>query len=606
MAGIRILEVRVEYFRSLRRVAVPLNDLTVLIGENNSGKTGFLEALHAAIGLGRRANIADDIYLGSGEVQAPRDRVALIDVLIRPFGDDGKLAESFPAKSPWLTLWGNGIAQDKNDNDFVGLRAQIKWNATKGEYEIERRFLTEWADDPAKMAESKINEKNRILTPHIEPLTLYLLDAKRDIQDELANRASFWGKLVSDLGLTAAKTTELEKELSDLNSEIVSNSGVLAHVQTHLDQLYKTLSCEKESVSITPLARHLRDFNRGLDINFKTNGSSYFPLSRHGMGTRSLAAVLAFRAYTTWRHKQGTPDSVHSMLGLEEPESHLHPQAQRALFNQLKEIPGQKIVSTHSPYVASQAEISSIRHFKKHGSDTIVTRIDTSGLDPEDIRKINRQVLNTRGELLYARAVVLFEGETEEQALPVLAQTYYGQHPHALGLTFIGVGGHKGYLPFLRLVEGFEIPWAILSDGETDAIKSLDTALAGVGIKDKSKIKNLAILPAGECYEKHLLTAGYEAEIIKGITTATGSATAVDDYIDALHGKKLKKDKTRDYKSAGGRQRAILDMMLGAKTEFAVPIAEAISRADVKRRIPPAAGYIFEHFALKFGWPAAK
>src|ERR1700720_2048800 len=52
-SGIVIREVRVRNYRCLRSVDVELDLLTVLIGQNNAGKTSFLNALFAAIGAGR-------------------------------------------------------------------------------------------------------------------------------------------------------------------------------------------------------------------------------------------------------------------------------------------------------------------------------------------------------------------------------------------------------------------------------------------------------------------------------------------------------------------------------------------------------------------------
>jgi hypothetical protein len=43
--GILISEVRIRHFHCLRSVDVKLDPLTVLIGQNNSGKTSFLNAL---------------------------------------------------------------------------------------------------------------------------------------------------------------------------------------------------------------------------------------------------------------------------------------------------------------------------------------------------------------------------------------------------------------------------------------------------------------------------------------------------------------------------------------------------------------------------------
>ncbi len=68
-SGIRITEVRVRNFRSLKSVDVKLDRLTVLVGANNSGKTSFLEALHAAIGAGRQTLGKEDTT-GAGTVSA--------------------------------------------------------------------------------------------------------------------------------------------------------------------------------------------------------------------------------------------------------------------------------------------------------------------------------------------------------------------------------------------------------------------------------------------------------------------------------------------------------------------------------------------------------
>src|SRR4051812_2208640 len=62
-SGVIITMVRVIHFRCLRAVEFPLGPTTVLIGENNAGKTSFLEALHAAIGAGQRHFSEEDIWL---------------------------------------------------------------------------------------------------------------------------------------------------------------------------------------------------------------------------------------------------------------------------------------------------------------------------------------------------------------------------------------------------------------------------------------------------------------------------------------------------------------------------------------------------------------
>jgi len=411
--GIKIVEVRVRNFRCLHSVNLTLDGLTVLIGENNSGKTSFLEALFAAIGAGRRVITAEDVFLAPAENTVPKRRTVVVDLLVRPADSSGKVIANFPEGSYWLSLWGNGVAQDDEDRDFVAFHTQMRWDATRGEYITERKFLKDWPVDPLKWEDAKVNESaGSVSAAVIEPLALYFMDAKRDIQDEMQSRTSFWHRLISDLGLSEKEIEALEKQLTKLNEDIIGASDVLRHVRDNLDDLYEAVNSPKGSVSITPTARTLRDLSKGMDVSFATQGAQTFPLIRHGMGTRSVAALLTFRAYTTWRQMQAKGDAVHPMLALEEPEAHLHPQAQRALFHLIQRIPGQRIVSTHSPYIAAEAHISQFRVFRKVGPETTVKEMDTKSLGAEDIRKINRRVLDTRGDLLYARALVLCSGET--------------------------------------------------------------------------------------------------------------------------------------------------------------------------------------------------
>lgn len=598
--GIRVIKVRVRNFRSLRAVDLNLDRVTVLIGANNSGKTSFLEAMSAAMGLGRRVITEDDVYLDSSEIKAPKDRVITIDILIRPTDKDGNVLDSFPEGSYWTTLWGLAISQDQNDNDFLGLRTQYRWSDEHSEYALERRFLEDWPSDPADWEQAKVKDRGFVTAAHLEPMALYYMDAKRDIEDDFRRTGSFWRRLTTDLGLPAKDIEAFEELLNKLNAKIVKKSDVLRHLKSNLDGLYDIVSSEKSGIEVTPVPQHLRDLGKGIDVNFSTKGAQSFPLVRHGMGTRSLASLLVFRAYMSWRASRLKADAMHPMLALEEPEAHLHPQAQRALFSHIKEIPGQLIISTHSPYVAAQSTVGDLRHFSKIGSESRVAQIDVSGLTGEDLRKIDRMVLNTRGDILFARALVLFEGETEEQALPIFAEEYWNTNIHRIGVACVGVGGSGNYLPFLRLAAHFGMCWCILSDGEATAVKDVDAALKGINAK-RANCPNVIVLPNGEKFEEYLVNLGYHAEVELMLTKIEGPSY-VDDYVATMHGQKGKKGKARDYKSAGGRNRALVDILVHGKTKYGKPLAEEISScADKKRRYPEALRRALEHVSKDLG-----
>jgi putative ATP-dependent endonuclease of OLD family len=600
-SGIKIVEVRIRNFRSLKEVDVQLDWLTVLIGENNAGKTSFLDALFAAIGVGRHNILPEDIYLAQSETKVPKDREVIIDLLILPTDSSGNIIDTFPDGSYWIELYGDGISQDDADGkEFVAIRTQMRWDATEGGYEIERKFLGDW-QNPIRLDESKVQRS--VSAYQIKPLALYLLDAKRDIKEEFQSRNSFWYKLISDLGLENDQIDVIEDALDRINEDIISGSGVLGHIQKHLNDLYKTIGGDRESVSITPIPRHLRDLSKGIDVNYSTKGAQSFPLARHGMGTRSLAAVLTFRAYMTWKQQIARDNDIHPILALEEPESHLHPQAQRALFKQIEDIPGQRIISTHSPYIVSQANITQCCHFRKIDENTTITKIDKNTLNPEDIRKIDRMVINTRGDLLYARALVFFEGDTEEQAFPVFAERYWRQQPNSLGITFIGVGG-RNYLPFLRLAVNFGILWYIFSDGEEDTCKTLRNQLGQIGITDYTERPNIFILPEHHNFESYLVANMYGPAILAMLDKYHGTTSYLDDYITRMHGQRLNKTAKRDYKSSEGRERALCDVLSENKTRYGKPLAEEIiSMSDESLRYPPLIRSLFEKMSDDLGLP---
>ncbi len=587
-SGILIQEVRVRNFRCLRSVDVELDPLTLIIGQNNSGKTSFLAALFAAIGSGQRVISGDDIFLYNNEVSAPKARVIVIDISIRPTDEKGRIIDVFPQGSPWLELWGLGVVQDEQDRDFVAIRTSLKWNTARGEYVLERRFLKDWQADSSKWEDSKPVEKVPPLSVHqTEPLSLNLLDSKRDMAEDLRTRGSFWSKMVEEHGLTAEDVERIEQELSGINRDIVESSDVFTHIQNHLKQFHETLSCDQESITITPLARHLRDLSRGMDIMLSTRGAPPFPLRQQGMGTRSLGTFLTFWAYVAWRQKQSR-GAVHPFMALEEPENHLHPQAQRALFHQIKRMPGQRIISTHSPYICSQCEISRFRHFSKYGEETTVRRIDlgtgAERLGEEDLRKIDRQVMNTRGEMLFARVLVFFEGETEEQSLPDFAEKYWNKHPNDLGCTFVAVQGYGNYLPFLRMAESFKIPWFIFSDGEPKAVTAVNNALESLDQDTIPQNPRVVVLPEGKAFENYIADENPKQVLIDLIIEREAS--------NAQHAQALKQAWAA--KSEQDQAATILERLKANKTQYGSRIGKLLP-------VPNAVRDLFEKIDAEFG-----
>lgn len=608
-SGIAITDVRVSNFRSLANIEVPLGDLTVLIGANNAGKTSFLDAMFASIGAGRKAIGANDIRVEPGESFAPKERLLIVDIRIFPIGSDGEKAAAFPQGSFWTTLWGNSFVIDldgKADlSEFIAFRTTLAWSEAKADYILERKPLKEWRSFET-WRDTPLSEKG-ITAAQLEPIALHYIDAKRDLDDDLRRAGSYWRRMTDDLGLEPADIEELEATLTHINQEIVEKSEVLRHLKTGLSDLQNVVAADSAGIDISPVARQLRDLSKGIDVSFSTCGAQSFPLARHGMGTRSLASLLVFRAFASWRDKKAKEggDMVHSVLALEEPESHLHPQAQRSLFAHIKAITGQRVVSTHSPYFAGQAALSDLRLFMKQGGDTTVATLDLNKLvNAEHVRQLQETVIESRGDLLFSTAVILFEGQTEEQALPIWAKKYWGSSIHELGFSFVRVNGDN-YFPFIWLAKSLGIPWFVMADGEALPVIRLESALKKAGCLAAASCSNVKILPNGENFESHLIANGYLPEIELAMNVLAEESGALDRYIIKHHGKANAKSNGggfRDYHSEGGRERAAKDAMDGAKTRLSKSLARTISGLeDTSRQFPPAILKLFEAISAAQG-----
>ena len=112
------------------------------------------------------------------------------------------------------------------------------------------------------------------------------------------------------------------------------------------------------------------------------------------------------------------------LIAAEEPEIHLHPNAQRALMAQLKALSHQFIVSTHSPYVASVCEPHEFRSMLRVG-ENIDVRWLPQNIDPAETRAIKRLILRFRGESLFATGLI-FELKTLKDFRYSIARILFG------------------------------------------------------------------------------------------------------------------------------------------------------------------------------------
>lgn len=584
--SILVDKVRISGFRGISNLEISLPRVAVLIGKNNAGKTSVIKALQLALGDYSRHLADEDFYIDD------EDNICseiIIDVSIVP-------VNSNEFSDEWIEVFGDLRQFDASGNEFVAIRTICEKDDVKGGYKITRFPLSEWqAFENWTDNSVKINKK---ITKRIESIPFVSIDAQRDIHQELREKTSYIGKILSEIDFTSDHKDALEELIQELNESAVEKSEVLSELKTHLDSLSQSFEGQGQT-DITPFPKKIRDLSKRFSVHFGDTASNSFSMEYHGMGTRSWASMLTVKAFLELSEKKHTEEEecFFPIVAAEEPEAHLHPNAQRTLYRQLTEVNGQVIISSHSPYLAALANQQDLRVISKSNGDGILVNSLDKGLQPEELRKIHREVIHSKGELLFSSAIVLSEGETEAQALPLLFERYFGKEDFILGVNFIGVGGSGSkYKPYLTFARDFNIPVFIFSDGEEKPIKQFKKVYDTIfGETDLAAASNVTILEDTN-FEGYLLESGFQEAVETAIKTHDGD-DKITKYIQKKQGKQTKAvitDKPPcetckqsifevgeyDYSGDEGYKKAILEILDSDKTKYAKVVADHLTTLE--------------------------
>lgn len=161
----------------------------------------------------------------------------------------------------------------------------------------------------------------------------------------------------------------------------------------------------------------------------------------------------------------------------EEPELFLHPQAQRELFSSLVALSkenNQIILCTHSSSFVGLNHYKSICLVKKVAVDsgTCVVQCSDEIFEADEEKKsfnLSYWMNPDRGELFFARKVILVEGQTDKMVIPMLAKRLdLSRHD----CSIIDCGGKANIPLYLRLLNKFRIQYVTVFDKDHQVSKS--------------------------------------------------------------------------------------------------------------------------------------
>lgn len=187
-------------------------------------------------------------------------------------------------------------------------------------------------------------------------------------------------------------------------------------------------------------------------------------------------------------------DTFANFLIIEEPEAHIHNHIQKTLFDKLDYTDTQIIYSTHSTQISEVSNVKNINILAKKLNFAEVFQ-PSNGLKSKSINQIQRYLDAIRTNLLFAKGVILVEGDAEEILIPQMVKKAYGVSLDELGISLINIRS-TGFKNVAQLFHDNRIrrKCSILTDLD-DAIcdTTIDDAESEAVKKYKTKVKNSKI-----------------------------------------------------------------------------------------------------------------
>jgi predicted ATP-dependent endonuclease of OLD family len=172
---------------------------------------------------------------------------------------------------------------------------------------------------------------------------------------------------------------------------------------------------------------------------------------------------------------------IHLVM-LEEPEAHLHVQAQqvfvRKAFDVLRNqenlkngnLTTQLLVSTHSSHIAHEAEFANMRYFRRHPArkpgetptSTVVNLSEIFGAPDDTARFVSRYLRASHADLLFADGAIMVEGAAERILLPHFIESRF-KDLSSCHITVLEINGSHAHR-FEPLIRHLGINTLIITD----------------------------------------------------------------------------------------------------------------------------------------------
>lgn len=460
----RLEKITIRNFRSCMETELSLaRGLTVLVGENASGKSAIIDALRLTT------------------ISSKQERsLSFSPETDRSFGATDHEKTTIKLRFSELTNGQKATFLTQMVDLDEALTYTYEFDAAE---DLPYWKRSSYTVGEAQMEDVESSSRNRISHVYLPPLR----DAVREIDGGSGERvAEVLQVLLADDKGKRDDFLDQSNELLDRVAQLNLPQEAKSAIADHLQEI--TPPTRDHDLQLGGRRHALRKLATILRLRLQEAGVDPVEMGSAGLGYANLVYVATIIVQLMY-----AKDYDLTLLLVEEPEAHLHPQLQSVLLSYLDEQvkksnedikPGslapagqiQVIVTTHSPQLVSSVSVRNVAMIARDTDDvdrdestkwsTKATAIQDLGLNDPEMRKLDRYLSATRSALLFARNVVLVEGIAETVLLPVLAiqqleRLWQGREDavvriaegkrHLAATTYIAIDG-VDFLPYLKVL----------------------------------------------------------------------------------------------------------------------------------------------------------
>lgn len=562
-----ISNLRIKNFRNFGDppFTMELRPFTLVLGENNIGKTNLLAAISLLFsqeisGIQRRnlqiddinfmavmdfkkqiadqAVEADNVVFPSVEIQA-----TLCDIRDEQHSVVGDWYSNTDLTEACVTFRFSVRGNFKRDKWIKEQRDAITHRKEKDEKEKEKKEEETNPEsaggsgkrDYSRFVDFPIGEYRHTLFGGGRPsneceawllrmLRAEILDALRDADRELV--AGGEQRLLFRVlrQRSDSRYTDVKTLIDDLKHAIDIDPSLLA-LKTEVQDLLALVSLdtpgEDHSIGLQFAALEAAEILKRIGMTY---GADPITVARNGLGRNNLLYVALVLSQLAKAPDMSAGDDTFvcfRLVGIEEPEAHLHPHLQDHLARNIEDIREkhsdslQLILTSHSTHVASKLSLeNTVVLFQRDSDDTIAAHYVLDGIDPakdkDAIRFLSLYLDATKSRMFFARRLILVEGIVEQIVIPKLFEQKTGQSLEGIGCTVINVNG-VAFRHFLTIVKnGFFKKCVVLTDNDAGT----KTENRAVSLREDFKdIPHIDIqVTAESTFERDLLSANKSGE----------------------------------------------------------------------------------------------